>query len=147
MKRSLTLLATVAMAAGMALAQPAADHSNNRRAMFRERIAQELNLNDAQKAQAKSIFAATRQETAPLRSQLKQDRAALRIAVKTNDRAQIEKLSSEEGRIVGKLMAARSESMAKFYQTLTPEQRAKADQLHSSWMQRRQQHRSAANRG
>ena len=137
MKRTLTIFATAAMAAGMMLAQPAAKQPE-RRGMFRQKMAQELNLNDTQKAQAKSIFANARQAAEPLRAELKQDREAMRVAVKTNDAAQIEKLSRQEGQVLGKLMAVRTEAMAKFYQSLTPEQRAKVDQMHHNWRQRRQ---------
>lgn len=137
MKRTLTIFATAAMAAGMMLAQPAAKQPEHRR-MFRQKMAQELNLNDTQKAQAKSIFGNARQAAQPLRAELKQDREAMRVAVKTNDAAQIEKLSRQEGQVLGKLMAVRTEAMAKFYQSLTPEQRAKVDQLHQNWRQRRQ---------
>jgi|SRR5579872_294672 len=136
MKRTLTIFATAAMAAGMMLAQPAANQPH-RRGMFGQKLARELNLNDAQKAQAKSIFANARQAAEPLRAQLKQDREALRAAVKTNDTARIDKLSGQEGQIIGKLMAARGEAMARFYQTLTPQQRLQADQLHQSWKNRR----------
>jgi Spy/CpxP family protein refolding chaperone len=138
MKRTITIFATAALAAGMALAQTAAPH-HNYRAAGRQRMMQALNLTDAQKAQAKSIFDQARQSTAPLRAELKQDREALRAAVKADDTAQIGKLSSKEGQVIGKLMTVRTEAMAKFYQQLTPEQRAKADQLHQQW---RQEHRA-----
>ena len=70
---------------------------------------------------------------------MKQDRQALATAVKTNDTAQIDKLSATEVSLIGKLMAVRTEAMAKFYQVLTPEQRMKADQLHQNWRQHRRE--------
>lgn len=136
MKRTLMLLATTALAAGMVFAQ-AVNHPN-RRAMARQRMEQALNLTDAQRAQAKTIFQSARQEAKPWVAQLKQDRAALKAAVKSDNLQQIDKLATARGQVMGKLMAARSEAMAKFYQILTPEQRAKADQMHQ---QRRQQWR------
>jgi Spy/CpxP family protein refolding chaperone len=146
MKRTLTIFAAAALAAGLMVAQTAATHKNPRMAA-RQRMEEALNLTDAQKAQAKSIFLNARQEAQPLRAQLKSDREALRVAVKANDTAQIDKLSANEGRVIGKLMAVRHEAMAKFYQSLTPEQRAKADQLHSQMKQNRENWRAHHQRG
>ena len=137
MKRTMTFLATAAMAAGMVFGQTAPVHQNGRMAA-RQRFERALNLNDTQKAQAKSIFQNARQENAPLRAQLKQNRDALQVAVKTNDKARIDQLSAAEGQVIGKMMATRTEAMAKFYQTLTPEQRAKADQMHQNWKMQHQ---------
>jgi protein CpxP len=133
MKRTLmTFAATGLLAAGMAFAQPpAARHQHA------QRMAQALNLTDAQKAEAKSMFQQTRQATQPVRDQLKQTRQELAAAVKANDTAAIERLSAKQGQLMGRLTAARTEAMAKFYQTLTPEQKTKADQLHQNMRQRR----------
>lgn len=134
MKRTLTIFGATVLAAGMMFAQGQANHARHRM--------EALNLNDAQKAQAKAIFGEAKQSAAPLRAELKQDREAMANAVKSNDRAQIEKLSTAEGRVLGKLMAVRTEAMAKFYQTLTPEQKAKAEQLHQQMKEHRHATRS-----
>jgi periplasmic protein CpxP/Spy len=99
-------------------------------AEFHQRMMSELNLTDAQKAQAKTIFQGEREKAKPLVEQLRQDRQAMREAVKTNDTARIHSLAAKEGKTRGELSALRSEAQAKFYATLTPEQRTKADQLH-----------------
>ena len=126
------------MAAGMMMAQTVAPH-HNYRAAARLHMMEALNLTDAQKTQAKEIFQQARQSAAPLRAQLKQDRDALRAAVKADNTAQIGRLSAAEGQVIGKLMTVRTEAMAKFYQQLTPDQKAKAEQLH----QQRMEHRAA----
>jgi Spy/CpxP family protein refolding chaperone len=130
MKHSLTRFAAVAaVAAGMAFAQaPVSRHARAGR-MF-----QQLNLTDAQKAQAKTVFQQERQSVQPLMQQLKTNREALAAAVKANDTARIDALAKEQGILHGQLLAARTEAMAKVYATLTPEQKAKADAL------RQQQH-------
>lgn len=138
MRRILTILATTALATGIVVARPPAAQPD-RRATVRQRLVQALDLNAMQKDQAKLIFQQARQSAEPLRSQLKQDRQALAAAVKTNDKAQMDKLSVERGQLLGKLTATRTEAMAKFYQILTPEQRAKAAQLHQEWRQHRKQ--------
>lgn len=133
-----------ALAAGIAFAQaptaPAQPASSNepfaRRAAARHRLLEELNLTDAQREQLRSIFQQAKQSAQPVRQQLKQNREALAAAVKANDTAQIPRLSQAEGNLMGQLITIRSEAKAKFYNTLTPEQRAKADQIHQMIRQR-----------
>ena len=157
MKRQLIKLAAVgSIAAGMIFAQgqtaqPPAGQNNqaqgnharagramhgvngmhNRRAEARQRAMAALNLTPDQKTMAKSIFAQAREQSKPVRMEMRQNREALASAVKSNDKTQIDKLSAERGRLVAKLSADRGEAMAKFYQTLTPAQRAKADAMHA----------------
>jgi|ERR1051326_7992544 Spy/CpxP family protein refolding chaperone len=147
MKRNLTkFVSAAALAAGMALAQSAppatqshageANQTVQPRRQFRRRMMEQLNLTDVQKQQAKTIFQQARQNAEPLRAQLKQNREALAAAVKANDQAKIDSLAGEQGRLAGKLVAIRAESQAKFYGILTPDQRAKADQMHQRFQQR-----------
>lgn len=143
MKRTLTVIAGAALAAGMMLAQTAAPHPNYRAAAH-QRMMQALNLTDMQKEQAKAIFQNARQSAAPLRAELKQDREALRAAVKADNVGQIDRLSAQQGQVMGKLMTVRTEAMAKFYKELTPDQKAKAEQLHQQW---RQQHSTRTRTG
>ncbi len=88
-----------------------------------------LNLTDAQKTQAQSIFQDARQSAQPVRQQLQQTRQSLRTAVQANDTAQIQQLSATEGGQIGQLTAIRSSAMAKVYQILTPDQQQKLAQL------------------
>ena len=141
MKRNWIKFAAAGMlAAGMMFAQTAATqpHPSNgtahvhRRAMARRRMMQALNLTDAQKQQAKAIFQQARQSAQPTVQQLKQNREALAAAVKANDTAKIERLTAKQGQLRGQVMTIRAEARAKFYQNLTPEQRAKAEQLHQN---------------
>ena len=90
----------------------------------------ELNLTQAQKQQAKSIFQSARQTAQPLTQQLHQDRAALRAAIEAGDNARIQQLSTEMGGLRGNVIAARSQAMAKFYGVLTPDQKTKAQEFH-----------------
>jgi len=153
MKTYLTRFATVAaLAAGMAFAQatapatpqPAAGTTaKNPRAVLRHRMLKALNLTTAQKQQAKAIFQQTRQNVQPIAQQAKQNRAALAAAVKANDTAQIQQLATQQGNLQGQVLVMRSESMAKFYATLTPDQRAKAQQIQQKIQQLRQQRKAA----
>jgi Spy/CpxP family protein refolding chaperone len=152
MKTYLTRFATVAaLAAGMALAQTPAPTTAapapgkaavKPRASMRRRMLQALNLTADQKQQAKALFQQTRQNVEPIAQQAKQNREALAAAVKANDTAQIQHLAAQQGNLQGQLLAIRSASMAKFYSTLTPDQRAKADQIQQRIRQVRQQRKA-----
>jgi Spy/CpxP family protein refolding chaperone len=97
------------------------------RAVVRQRIVQALDLTDAQKQQAQAIIQQTRQTVQPLRQQAKQNRQALMAAIKAGKGdVEIHQLALTQGNLAGQLVAARMEALAKFYNTLTPEQRAKA---------------------
>jgi Spy/CpxP family protein refolding chaperone len=102
-----------------------------------DHVAQVLNLTESQKEQARTIFAQVRQSAQPVREELRQNRGKLMAAAKVaNNESEIQKLAMEQGRLMGKLIAIRTEGSAKFYQILTPEQRVKADQMHEQFRQR-----------
>jgi protein CpxP len=152
MKNGLIKFAAVAaMATGMALAQTPANPAppasptqqaqkpGKMRAAVRHRMMKALGLTDAQKQQAKVIFQQAKQQTQPLAQQLKQNREALAAAVKADNVSQIQSLSAQQGNLRGQMLAARSEAMAKFYSTLTPEQRNRADKIQQRIKERIQQ--------
>src|ERR1700680_71742 len=104
MKRTLRNFAGLSiLAAGLALGQstpaPTTPHSGRHGAQpgaMLGRLSAKLNLTDAQKQQAQSIFSAARQSAQPLRAQLRQQRQALQAAVKSGaPEAQIDQLSSQ----------------------------------------------------
>jgi len=122
------------------------------RAVVRRRIAQALNLTDAQKQQAQAIVQQTKQTVQPLKQQAKQNRQALMAAIKAGKGdVEIHQLALTQGNLAGQLVAARAEALAKLYATLTPEQRAKADlmgqKLRQMFKQRIQQRRSQGSNG
>jgi Spy/CpxP family protein refolding chaperone len=138
----LRLAATAAIAGGMLLgaqevgtqpAQPAVPQHRHG-----ARIARYLNLTPAQQAQAKAEFQAAHQSAQPIRQQLKQVRSVMFQAVRSNDTAKIDQLSAQEANLKGQISAMRHQAFAKLYSTLTPEQRAKADQLPAHFRQMRQ---------
>jgi len=120
--------------------QPSAPNRQEGRRNFAghlERMAQSLNLTDSQKEQARTIFQEARQSAQPIRQELRQNREKLTAAVKAGKgEAEIQKLAGEQGRLWGQLVAIQTESSAKFYQILTPEQRIKADQIDEQFKQK-----------
>jgi Spy/CpxP family protein refolding chaperone len=153
MKRSnlIRLAGTAAIAAGMAFAQapsaapkqPAgAQQRANRRAEFRERMMEQLNLTPAQKQQADTIFGQAREKAKPFREELRQNREALQAAIKADDTARIHTLAAKESGLLARVVEIRSDAMAKFYAQLTPAQKVKADQMHQQMKQRWEQRKS-----
>lgn len=151
MRENLMRLAAVAaVMAGMAFAQQAAPTlqpapARPARAAIRRRVMQALNLTDAQKQQAKTIFQQAHQNAQPIAAQLQQNRDALAAAVKANQTAQIQALATAQGNLRGQVLTIRAGALAQFYQILTPDQRTKADQVQQRIRQRLQQRRQGAN--
>lgn len=172
MKRQIAKLAAVGtMAAGMIFAQaqtaPQGVHNNNqpqaqkgehaqkgfqaRRAERRQKMMAALNLTQDQKNMAKTIFGQARDEAKPVRIELRQNREAFAAAVKADNKADIQRLSVERGKLTAKLSEDRGQAMAKFYQMLTPAQRAKSQQMHAQFQARmrqlRNEHRGTRSNG
>lgn len=132
MKRSLLTIAGLpVLAAGMALGQAPAPnpphtgryHARQAGSML-DRLAAKLNLTAEQKQQAQSIFSAARQSAAPVRTQLREDRHALRAAIQSGaPDTQIDQLSNQMGPLMAQATAIRSKAFEKFYSILTPGQR------------------------
>ena len=83
-----------------------------------------LNLTDAQRQQAQSIFDAERQAAEPVRTQLDTARTALNDAARRNaGDAELDRLAQAEAPQLAQLEAIRAKAFARFYAILTPEQR------------------------
>ena len=96
-----------------------------------QRISKYLQLTPDQQAQAKQIFASARQEAAPVRQQLKQNRQALMSAIKSGNDAQIDQITAAQAPLMAQAAAIRAHAFEKVYATLTPDQKAKADNMRS----------------
>ena len=130
-------IGAVVLAAGMAFAYAQTQSNGPHRPAKRQawmqhrfdRMSAQLNLTDAQKTQARAILKDAHTNAMQFGAQLKQNRQALETAVKADNTADIERLSAEQGSLMGKMVAIRTEAFAKIYQTLTPDQKVKADQM------------------
>ena len=100
-------------------------------------FARDLNLTPDQQAQAKQIMAGARQESAPLRQQMKQNREALASAIKSGNDAQIDQITKADAPVMAQMAAIRAHAFEKIYATLTPEQKAKADTMRQRFQSRR----------
>ncbi len=93
-----------------------------------------LAMTPAQRAQTQAAMQSARQSAMPIRQELKSTNQALRTAVRSDNTAEIQRLTTTEGQEIGQLMAIRSSALAKVYKTLTPDQRERADALHGLLM-------------
>jgi protein CpxP len=142
MKNTMMRFGTIAaLASGMIFAQasgpssqqpqPPVQHRQWNRGQMFDRMATKLNLTDDQKQQAKSIMGSAHESAKPVRDQLRQDRLALKDAVKAGKSdAEIDQISANLGRDTAQMTAIRTKAFAKVYALLTPAQRTQADQMH-----------------
>jgi len=143
-------ITTAAIAVGLATAGFAAQDGRHGRGFghrgggMLERAGAALNLTDTQKEFAKQLAADTRAQAKPMTAELRKNRQELAAAVKANNPGAISTLTQRQGELTAQLSALRAKSMASFYAQLTPEQRAKADEMHSkmkdrakNWKERR----------
>lgn len=135
-RKLFSLIGAAALAGGALLAQDTGTapppQRHFRAGMVAHRMhnmAQRLNLTDDQKAQAKTIFTGARQQAQPIRQQMAQNRKALLDAIQNGaPQAQIDQLAANAGPLASQLAVIRTESFAKFYALLTPEQRTQLGQ-------------------
>jgi Spy/CpxP family protein refolding chaperone len=88
-----------------------------------------LTLTPAQQTQVTAILTNAAQSRAGDRGSMKQVRSQMRTAIQANDTATIEQASNQIGNIAAQNAAARAKTAAAIYQILTPDQKAKAQQL------------------
>jgi protein CpxP len=104
-----------------------------------ERMAQELNLTDAQKAQIKTIMQSQRATVRPLIQQLEQNRAAMLSATAGGafDQAKVQQFANQRAQIMAQLEVQKAQVHSQIYnQVLTSDQKAKADQMRQTQLER-----------
>jgi Spy/CpxP family protein refolding chaperone len=135
-KKIFGFAAMAVLAVGTLLAQapggsgPRAGRHGAGFARMKERIAQQLNLTEQQKQDAKAIFDQARESAKPVADQLRQNRQTMQEAVKAANEQRIEQIATEHGGLAGQLSLIHAKAFSRFYALLTPEQKAKADQMH-----------------
>jgi len=126
MKKFGTLFLSL-FAAGILSAQsaPAAHHKAGGDMV--QRLSARLNLTADQQSQAKAIFQQSREQMATIAPKLKAERQAVAAAVKSDNEAQIDQITSQDASLNAQARAIHAKAMAKFYQILTPNQKTKFD--------------------
>ncbi len=96
------------------------------------RIAQYLNLTDAQKSQVQTMWQAEKPTMQPLLQQLADNRKAMLAATANGkfDEAAVRTIATQQANVMAQLAVERERLISQVYnQVLTPEQRTKADQF------------------
>jgi protein CpxP len=108
------------------------------RGMMMGRIARELNLTDAQKAQIKEIWQAEKPTVQPLMQQLADGRKQMLAATAKGqfDQAQVQSIATQQAQVLTQLMVERAKVESKVYALLTPEQKTKAEELRQKHLDR-----------
>jgi len=96
-----------------------------------DRIAEKLNLTEAQKEQVKAILASEREKAEPLRQQLAENRKNLRKAIEAQpfDEATVRTLAAKQNETRVELVVSRARARSQIYALLSPEQRESASRL------------------
>jgi len=101
------------------------------------RLAEKLNLSDAQRQQAKSIFQDMHEQAKPIRTQLQQGRLALmNAAVAGKSADELNQLAQAQSAQVAQLAVLRAQAMGKFYAILTPAQQQQFQTMQGKWAAR-----------
>ncbi len=97
-----------------------------------EHLSRELNLTDAQQAEMKSTLDAARPTLEPLMQRMDELHKQLDAATANGhfDEAQVRAIATQQAQVMVELTVEHERMKAKLYNMLTPEQRAKADQMH-----------------
>jgi protein CpxP len=107
------------------------------------RMARELNLTDAQKAQIKTMAQAQRATNRPLMQQMAQNRLALLNATSGGafDQAKVEALANQQAQLMAQMQVQKAQLRSQIYnQVLTADQKTKADQLQQQKIARINEH-------
>ena len=153
-KRFVTMAAAVALVAGGAYSyQEGAEKSGKRYGKHRAgergmlnrhggRLAQALNLTDAQKEQAKAIREKHRATNADLHKQMRDLHTQLRAARESNNTAEAQRLAAQREPLMSRAREAWSAERAELRTILTAEQQAKLDTMQKSFAEKREGRRS-----
>jgi periplasmic protein CpxP/Spy len=97
-----------------------------------EHIAIELKLNDAQKVQLKSMLEAGQAAMGPLHEKIEEVHKQLEAATADGrfDEAQVRALATQQAQLMAETIVEHERMKSKIFSILTPEQRAKAEELH-----------------
>ncbi len=90
-----------------------------------------LSLTPAQQQQATTIFTNAANTSKSLHDQMKNAHDALKTAIQKNDTAGIDQNAATIGNLTTQMISSHAKAEAAFNQTLTPDQQAKMNQLHS----------------
>jgi len=103
----------------------------------------ELNLTDAQKKEMFSIRLEERGKMKPIVEKLKAGREQLRALPKGQfDEVKVRAIAKGQADTIAELIVGKQRMKSRMYAVLTPEQRAKAEQMHENWKARHEKEKN-----
>lgn len=132
MKKMMTTLAVFALGASLAVAAPQAQNGNwkgghGHRGFMSQKMAEKLNLSDAQKAQIKELNQQFRQANQAFLESARATFKEYRAARQANDTAKMQELQPAVDANKAQMKQLREAQRAKILEVLTPDQRAQLD--------------------
>jgi Spy/CpxP family protein refolding chaperone len=94
-------------------------------------LTKQLSLTTQQQQQAATIFSEVGNTAKATHEQMKTAHDGLKAAIQKNDTAAIEQAANTIGTLTTQMTVAHAKAQAAFYQTLTPEQQTKMNELES----------------
>jgi Spy/CpxP family protein refolding chaperone len=94
-------------------------------------LTKQLSLTTQQQQQAATIFSEVGTTAKAAHEQMKTAHDSLKAAIQKNDTAGIEQAANTIGSLTTQMTVAHSKAQAAFYQTLTPEQQTRMNELES----------------
>ena len=132
MKKMITAVAVFALGASLAFAAPGdwkGHEGHGREAGFSERMAQKLNLTDAQKAQVKALEEQFRTDNAAFLQNFRQTMQDVHAAKQANDTVKLEALRPTVESQKAQMKTLRQAQREKIRNILTADQRAQLDAM------------------
>ena len=134
MKKTITTLAVLALGASLAVAAPQAQNGNwkggegrHHRGFMSERMAQKLNLTDAQKAQIKDLNKQFREQNKAFFESARATFKEYRAAKQANDTAKMQQLQPAVDANKAQMKQLREAQRTQVLSVLTPEQRTQLE--------------------
>ena len=94
-------------------------------------LTKQLSLTAQQQQQATTIFSGVANNAKTTHEQMRAAHDSLKAAIQKNDTAGIEQAANTLGALTTQMTVAHAKAQAAFYQTLTPEQQTKMNELES----------------
>ncbi|MBZ5490585.1 MAG: Spy/CpxP family protein refolding chaperone [Acidobacteriia bacterium] len=94
-------------------------------------LTKQLSLTPQQQQQANTIFSDAASNAKANHDQMRSAHDSLKAAIQKNDSAGIEQAANTIGNLTTQMITAHAKAQAAFYQTLTPDQQAKMNDLES----------------
>jgi len=94
-------------------------------------LTKQLSLTPQQQQQASTIFSEAASNAKATHDQMRAAHDSLKAAIQKNDSAGIEQAANTIGNLTTQMITSHAKAQAAFYQTLTPDQQAKMNELES----------------